>query len=100
MSCSNPFCTCYLEGLNDGYRLAVKRAYDAGFVDGYVAKSLGHPPPDRLQFNIDAILRPIRLLESESTLKFLPLTVYDVPRPRRKRGCICPDPDVCVCGAW
>lgn len=95
----NSFCTCcqraYIEGLADGYGLGLKRGYVKGFVDA----SLGLEPPPSVRFDIEAILRPVRLAESEPSPRFLSLTVYDVPRPRRKKYCICPDPDMCVCGA-
>jgi len=77
MSCCKGFCTCYMEGLQDGVKLGFKRGYISGYTDGV----LGIDPPSDYQHEI-----AIKL----ATYKPPPL------EPRRSVHCIC-HMRLCVC---
>lgn len=78
MSCTNPFCQCYWEGVRDGYQLGYKR----GYVNGYVDASLGIEPPSMFKAAIEERRRRVTADYDAATLKPLSFT-----RPCRRPTC-------------
>jgi hypothetical protein len=56
MCCSNPYCSCYRQGLSEGFDLGVRRGYRLGYRHGYADAFSYLPQPTPFHLEIDAIL--------------------------------------------
>jgi hypothetical protein len=82
MRCCNGTCSCYVDGLQDGFELGYKRSHRNGYVAGYLDGQDRRAPLGEYRDLLSGQMKPI---QPAGALRFIDAT-----------PCYCPG--ICLCG--